>query len=321
MFSYPRIIFFGSPSFAVHTLRRIVEKGYNVVSVVTVPDKPAGRGLGIRVSPVKEAALELGIPVLQPVNLREPLFLAQMAALRSDLQIIIAFRMLPKSVWEMPPLGTINLHASLLPQYRGAAPVNWVIMNGEKVTGLTTFFLNERIDSGKIIYRMPLTIGPEENAGELHDRLMISGAELMLKTVEDIVQNTAPRVDQTDLPEHDIVLKSAPKLTRENCRIDWNQDITIIHDKIRGLAPHPGAFTELPMTDGRFLFVKVFRSSITHSDDIRDPGTILTDGKTFFNITGRNGLVQILELQPAGRKPLKIASFLNGFGKMFIRNP
>jgi len=318
MRSYPRIIFFGSPSFAVYSLRRIVEEGYNVVSVVTVPDKPAGRGLGIKVSPVKKAALELGIPVVQPVNLREPLFLEQLAALHPDLQIIIAFRMLPKSVWETPPLGTINLHASLLPQYRGAAPINWVIMNGEKVTGLTTFFLNERIDSGKIIYRMPLSIGPEENAGELHDRLMVSGAELMLKTVEDIVKNTAPRVDQIDLPEQDSVLKSAPKLTKEHCRIDWNQDISIIHDKVRGLAPHPGAFTELPMMDGRLLFVKIFRSSITHSGDIRNPGKILTDGKTFFNVTGRNGLVQILELQPAGRKPLKIDNFLNGFGKMFI---
>lgn len=321
MRSYPRIIFFGSPSFAVYSLRRIIEKGYNVVSVVTVPDKPAGRGLGIKISPVKEAALELGIPVIQPANLREPLFLEQLATLRPDLQIIIAFRMLPRSVWEIPPLGTINLHASLLPQYRGAAPINWVIMNGEKATGLTTFFLNDRIDSGKIIYRMPLSIGPEENAGELHDRLMVSGAELILKTVEDIIQNSAPRVDQTDLSGHDIVLKSAPKLTREHCRIDWNQDITFIHDKIRGLAPHPGAFTELPMMDGRLLFVKVFRSSITHSDDIRNAGTILTDGKTFFNVTGRNGLVQILELQPAGRKPLKIDNFLNGFGKMFIRNP
>jgi len=318
MFSYPRIIFFGTPAFAAYSLQRIVESDYSVVSVVTVPDKPAGRGLRIKVSPVKEAALELGIPVLQPTNLKDPLFREQLVDLRPDIQIIIAFRMLPKSIWSLPPLGTINLHASLLPQYRGAAPINWVIINGEKVTGLTTFFLNERIDTGNIIYRASLVIGPEENAGELHDRLMVSGGGLMLKTLEDILHKTVFGIAQIDILNHDEILKSAPKLTKEHCRIDWNQNITDIHNKIRGLAPHPGAYTELLTADGRLLFVKIFRSSVEFSNDPQVPGRVITDGKTFLNVTGRNGHLQILELQPAGRKPLNIGNFLNGFGRMFV---
>jgi len=318
MHSYPRIIFFGTPAFAVHALKAIVENGYPVIAVVTVPDKPAGRGLKIKVSPVKEAAFDLVIPVIQPANLKDPLFLEQLAALHPDLQIIIAFRMLPKTVWALPPLGTINLHASLLPQYRGAAPINWAIVNGEKETGLTTFFLNDQIDTGNIIFTTSLSIGPDENAGELHNRLMESGARLVLKTLEAVVNNTIQEIFQVDLFEGDELLKSAPKLTKEHCRIDWNQDVTDIHNKIRGLCPHPGAYTELPMNNGSKLLLKIFRSSYSITNDPQIPGRIESDGKTFITVTGKNGYIHILELQPAGRKPLKIGDFLNGFGRMFV---
>jgi len=317
---YPRIIFFGTPVFAVYSLKKIVENGYPVISIVTAPDKPAGRGLKIKVSPVKEAAMELGIPVLQPANLKDPLFLEQITNLHPDLQIIIAFRMLPKTIWALPPLGTINLHASVLPQYRGAAPINWAIINGEKETGLTTFFLNEQIDTGNIIFNSSLTIGPEENAGEIHDRLMVSGAGLLLKTMEGVVNGTIHEMSQIGLPGGDKIFKSAPKLTKEHCRIDWNQNITDIHNKIRGLSPHPGAYTELPMPDGDKLFLKIYKSSFIFTDDPHIPGSVDTDGKTYLKVSGENGYIHILELQPAGRKPLNIVDFLNGFGKLFIGN-
>lgn len=318
MRSFPRIIFFGTPAFAVYSLKKIVGSGYPVISVVTAPDKPAGRGLRLKVAPVKTAAMELGIPVLQPANLKDPLFLEQLSALQPDLQIIIAFRMLPKSIWSLPPHGTINLHASLLPQYRGAAPINWAIINGEKETGLTTFFLDQQIDSGKIIYTSSLSIGSEETAGELHDRLMVSGAGLMLKTLEGLIQGAIHGIAQVNIIGDNQVLKSAPKLNKEECRIDWNNNVADIHNKIRGLSPHPGAFTELPLPEGNKLFLKIYKSSCTFTIDPQIPGRLETDGKTYLHVTGNNGFINILELQPAGRKPLNIADFMNGFGRLLV---
>jgi len=318
MYPYPRIIFFGTPVFAAYSLRKIVESGYDVVCIVTAPDKPAGRGLRIKIPPVKETAAEMGIQVLQPANLKDQSFQKQLASLKPELQIIVAFRMLPTSVWAIPPLGTINLHASVLPQYRGAAPINWAIINGENQTGLTTFRLNENIDTGNILLTSSLTIGPEENAGELHDRLMEAGADLLLKTIDGIVKGVIHEKSQTDILDDNIILNPAPKLTREHCHINWDQSITHIHNKIRGLSPYPGAYTELPINDGNKLFLKIFKSSCIFTDEIQVPGKVLTDGRNYLTVTGKDGYISILKLQPSGRKPLNIQDFLNGFGKMFV---
>jgi len=316
MRSFPRIVFFGTPEFAVFSLRRLKECGFPVAGVVTAPDKPSGRGLKVQYSPVKQAALSSGIPLLQPLNLKDPQFLEELARWKPDIQLIIAFRMLPRQVWSLPPLGTINLHASLLPQYRGAAPINWVLMNGEKVTGVTTFFLDDHIDTGKIIDFTKVTIGPGETAGELHDRLMIAGADLVVKTLEEIISGSV-RVTSQDTISSNGKLKPAPKLTREDCRIDWNRNVEQIHNQIRGLSPHPGAFTDLQYSGG-LLLCKILKSDYEESEVDYKPGHLLTDGKTYLKVTGRNGFIRIIELQPAGRKPLKIQDFLNGSGPIFL---
>jgi methionyl-tRNA formyltransferase len=318
MRTFPRIVFFGTPEFAVFSLRRLVGSGFPVAGVVTVPDRPAGRGLQLQLSSVKQAALELGIPILQPENLKDPIFLDQLALWRPDIQIIIAFRMLPRTVWSLPPLGTVNLHASLLPQYRGAAPINWVLINGERETGVTTFFLDEQIDTGKIICASKISIGPDESAGELHDRLMTAGAELLVKTIEDLIAGSVRMVPQDEIIDHSRKLKKAPKLTKERCRIDWKLGVKQIHDLVRGLSPYPGAFTELPMNDGNLLFCKILKVSYMTGKPEYEPGKLLSDGKTYIKVYGKNGFIQILDIQPAGRKPLKIEAFLNGAGRMFV---
>ncbi len=278
-----KILFLGTPEFAAVSLRRLVEGGYDVVGVVTAPDKPAGRGQKLHASEVKKYALEVGLPVFQPEKLRAPEFLEAIAALKPDLGIVIAFRMLPEVLWGLPRLGTFNLHASLLPQYRGAAPINRAIMNGETVTGLTTFMLNAEIDKGDIIGRVEMPIHPSDNAGTLHDRLMVAGAELVTRTVDRIASGDVTPLSQMDIPEEG--LKPAPKIFREDCRVDWSRPGPEIVNFIRGLSPHPGAWTEFADTT-----LKLF-------DATYDP---------------ENKWVAIKELQPAGKRRMTAKEFSNG---------
>ena len=317
MVSSPRIIFFGTPDFAVYSLEKLVVNGYSIVAVVTAPDKPAGRGLKEKASPVKVFAMLHGIPVLQPVNMKDPKFSDQIKAFNPDLQIVIAFRMMPRLVWDLPPLGTFNLHASLLPQYRGAAPINWAVINGEPETGVTTFMLNEQIDTGKILFSDKILIGSNETAGELHDRLMRAGAELVIKTVDGIVSGAISETHQESLIGNHATLKQAPKIFKEDCRIDWNQDVATIHNFIRGLSPHPGAYTELKMPDGETLILKIYRSVPEQKEVQHSPGDFFTDGKSFLKVSAKNGFIHLEELQLAGRKVMNSGDFLRGFGKIF----
>ena len=317
MTTFPRIIFFGTPEFAVASLAKLVEGGFSVVAVVTAPDKPSGRGLKEHASPVKEFAKTCGIPVLQPVNMKDPIFLAQLSSYKPDLQIVIAFRMMPRQVWSLPPLGTFNLHASLLPQYRGAAPINWAIINGESETGVTTFFLNDQVDTGKILLSEKIGIGPDETAGELHDRLMEAGSELVINTVNGILSGSITEIHQESLVDDPGSLKKAPKIFREDCRINWNQDAVTIHNFIRGLSPFPGAFTEIKMPDGSSQTLKIFRTFPEYVENQDNPGEFITDRKSYFRIGTLNGQINILELQISGRKIMNAADFLRGFGWIF----
>ena len=313
----PRIIFFGTPDFAVASLKKLVSGGFSVVAVVTAPDKPAGRGLKEKSSPVKEFALSAGIPVLQPLNMKDPQFPEQLRSFSPDLQIVIAFRMMPRIVWAIPPMGTFNLHASLLPQYRGAAPINWAIMGGEPETGVTTFFLNDQIDTGKILFSEKVEIGPDETAGELHDRLMISGADLVLKTVERIASGEISEIHQDSLITDPAGLRHAPKIFKEDCRIDWDQEVSVIHNFIRGLSPYPGAFTEILLPDGTKQSLKILHAVPQQSVPPGSPGEFYTDGKTYLKAGAKNGFIQLEELQLAGRKVMNSGDFLRGFGRIF----
>ncbi len=304
-----RIMFMGTPDFAVPSLRSIYEAGYNVVGVITAPDKPAGRGLQIHQSPVKEYAVAHNIPVMQPVKLKDPGFLEELRSMQANLQVVVAFRMLPDVVWQMPALGTFNLHASLLPDYRGAAPINWAVINGEKETGATTFFLKHEIDTGDIIYQEKMIIGPDENAGSIHDRLMVAGAELVLKTVQNIESETIQTRPQLikDQP------KPAPKLFKENCRVNWNtHNLDQIHNLVRGLSPYPAAWT---MLDGKVL--KIYRTEKEPYEKKEPVGHIVTDNKSFLKVSVEGGYLHILELQLEGRKKMGVEEFLRGYnGKL-----
>ncbi|MCX7744561.1 MAG: methionyl-tRNA formyltransferase [Flavobacteriales bacterium] len=309
-----RIIFMGTPGFAVPTLEKLLEAGKQIVAVITAPDRPAGRGQQIHYSEVKQCALKHGIMVLQPEKLKDPAFLETYYALKPDLNIVVAFRMLPESVWAHPKYGTINLHASLLPQYRGAAPINWAIMNGEKQTGLTTFFIEKEIDTGKIILQQKMDIGDEETAGELHDRMMFIGAEMVLKTVEMIEKGEVHSIDQKQIIENEhIILKPAPKIFKDDCKINWNQSLTQIHNQIRGLSPYPSAFTILIGDNYPETPLKIYKSSIKHFKNTEKSGTIGTDGKKHIWVNHSEGALYIEELQLAGRKRLKAEEFLRGF--------
>lgn len=321
MIPYPRIVFFGTPEFAVASLERLADSGFNVVAVVTAPDKPAGRGLKERPSPVKECALRLGLPVLQPVNMKDPAFLDELSSHRPDLQIVIAFRMMPRLVWALPPLGTFNLHASLLPQYRGAAPINHAVMNGETETGVTTFFLNDAIDTGAILLSERTPIGADETAGELYERLMNIGAGLVTETVSRIIAGDLEPVGQDQVADSGVPLKTAPKIFRDDCRIDWNRDIRSVYDHVRGLSPHPGAFTEVMTVDGQPMLLKIFRAVPEEAEMTLEPGRVLTDGRGFLKIAARNGFLRVEELQAEGRKAMNSADFLRGFGRLFAKMP
>ncbi len=308
-----RIVYMGTPEFAVAPLEKLLQAGYEVAAVVTTVDKPAGRGMAVRESAVKQYAVAHGIPVLQPEKLKDPAFLEQLAALKANLFVVVAFRMLPKEVWQMPALGTFNLHASLLPQYRGAAPINWAIIRGEKFTGVTTFLLDEQIDTGKILFQENCSIEDYEDAGALHDKLMKMGADLVLKTVDALENHRTKPYEQTlGLNK---TLYPAPKLTRDNCHIDWSRSARAVHLLIRGLSPYPAAWTTLVKEDGTQLGIKLYDTYVVPcaDDDPRTPGHITTDGKTFLEVRCGHNALRILSLQLSGKKRMDIADFLRGF--------
>lgn len=296
----------GTPEFAVASLHALLVAKAQVVGVITAPDRPAGRGRKLQHSAVKEYALKHGLPLLQPTNLKAPDFLAALAALGADLQVVVAFRMLPREVWQMPPLGTFNLHASLLPQYRGAAPINWAIINGETHSGATTFFIDERIDTGTIILQETVDIHPEDNAGSLHDRLMVLGAGLVVRTCELIAQGLAPTVPQRESGE----LLPAPKLDKENCRIDWASPLRQIHDRIRGLSPYPGAWCLL-VNGPREEVLKIFKSAVEPVDHDLPLGSLKKE-KDSLKVAVRGGFLHILQLQLSGKRRMETRELLNG---------
>ena len=306
------IVFMGTPEFAVPSLDILIKNNYNVIAVITAPDKPAGRGQQLQQSAIKKYALDKGLPVLQPTKLKDELFITQLAVLKADLQIVVAFRMLPEVVWNMPKFGTINLHGSLLPQYRGAAPINRAIMNGETETGVSTFFLQQEIDTGKIIFRDKTSIGENETAGQLHDRLMNMGAELLLKTVKAITSGNYPQLDQAALAPSSPI-KNAPKIFKNDCKIGWEHSLAEIHNRIRGLSPYPTAFTALVSPDGKQYLLKIFLTKteqLTHTMPLK---SIVTDGKNFMKIAVKSGYIVIEELQIAGKKKMHVQEFLRGF--------
>ena len=313
----------GTPEFAVAPLEELLKNGHKVVGVVTVADKASGRGLKVNESAVKKYAVEHGIPVLQPVSLKDPDFIEALKAWKADIFVVVAFRMLPKVVWEIPKLGTFNLHAALLPQYRGAAPINWAVINGEKTTGVTTFMIDEGMDTGHIMYRNVCQIGPEDTAGDVHDRLMELGAKLVCLTVDSIIENNVEFRIQKSFIQGSEILKPAPKITKELCHICWNDSVKQIHDLVRGLSPYPGAFTEL-VKDGKATQMKIFRTLKIEGEEYRKmlaqnniaeavPGTILSDGKTYLAIAASDGAVSVTELQLAGKKRMQAKDFLIGF--------
>lgn len=305
-----RIVYMGTPDFAVEPLKHLVEGGYQVVGVITMPDKPAGRGHKIQFSPVKQYALERQLPLLQPEKLKDEAFLEALRAWKADLQIVVAFRMLPEVVWNMPRLGTFNLHASLLPQYRGAAPINWAIINGDAETGVTTFFLKHEIDTGAVICQVRVPIADTDDAGVVHDRLMMVGSMLVVETVDAILSGTAVGVPQEELSGEE--LRPAPKIFKDTCRIDWNLPVKRIYDFVRGLSPYPAAWTELVNPDGKTEVLKVFSTSKEEAAHGLSCGTIRTDGKTFLKIAVPDGYVHLEALQLPGRKRLRTDELLRG---------
>lgn len=301
-----RIIFMGTPDFAVASLKALLDAGENVVAVITSPDKPAGRGQKLHQSAVKEFAVANNIPVLQPEKLKNPDFLADLKSFNADLQVVVAFRMLPEIVWNMPPLGTINVHASLLPQYRGAAPINHAIINGEKVTGVSTFLLQHEIDTGNILLSTTVNIEETDNAGILHDKLMLAGAKTLIQTIEGFKANTL-----TAQPQEEIIteeLKHAPKIFKEDCKIDWNCSNESVYNKIRGLSPYPAAFTTI---ENKIL--KIYDVEKESNSTQTPVGEYITDNKTYLKFASTDGLINLKSIQIEGKKRMTIEEFLRGF--------
>ena len=310
-----RIVYMGTPDFAVESLKCLIEGGYNVVGVVTMPDKPIGRhGSVLQASPVKLYAVEKGLKVLQPAKLKDEAFIGELRSLNADLQIVVAFRMLPEVVWSMPRLGTFNLHASLLPQYRGAAPINWAVINGDTETGITTFFLQHEIDTGRVIQQVRVPISDTDNVGDVHDRLMELGGKLVVETVDDIINDKIVAVEQDNMCAEGEVLRPAPKIFHETCRIDWcGKSMKQIYDFIRGLSPYPAAWTELVNAD-KMMSVKVFEAEKVPADSSQYAvGAVLTDNKTEVKVAVAGGYIRIKTLQIAGKKRMKIEEFLRGY--------
>ena len=298
-----KIVFMGTPDFAVASLSALVEAGFDVVGVVTAADKPAGRGQKLSESAVKKYAVEQGIPVLQPVKLKDPDFIAALKAINADLHVVVAFRMLPEIVFNMPPKGTINLHGSLLPQYRGAAPINHAIINGEKESGVTTFFLKQEIDTGDVIASRKVSIADDDTAGDLHDRLMEVGAELLVETVKSIETGDYQEVPQDPAVE----IKHAPKIFKDFCKIDWNQPVETVYNLVRGLSPYPTAFTSLNEKN-----LKIFKAEVEHKEPGIAAGGFLTDGKTYLKFATKDGFLKLTDLQYEGKKRMTVEEFLRG---------
>lgn len=303
-----RIVFMGTPEFAVASLHSLLESGCQVVGVVTAPDKPAGRGMQLQQSAVKEYAVAKNIPLLQPDKLRDPDFLAALKALQADLQVVVAFRMLPEVVWNAPPMGTINVHGSLLPQYRGAAPINWAVINGEKETGITTFKLQHAIDTGNILLQAKLPIGTDETAGSLHDRMKALGAETLLKTIFGLADGSLQEKPQMQLVDSSGELKHAPKIFTDTCNINWNQPAQKIYDLIRGLSPHPTAFTAL---EGKTL--RIYSAVIDDQKHIVTPGKWITDHRSFLKFAATDGFIAVEDVQLEGKKRMPLTDFLRGY--------
>lgn len=308
-----RIVYMGTPEFAVESLKRLVEGGYNIVGVITMPDKPMGRhGSVLQPSPVKQYAVSQGLKVLQPEKLKNEEFVAELRSLNADLQIVVAFRMLPEVVWSMPRLGTFNLHASLLPQYRGAAPINWAVINGDTETGITTFFLKHEIDTGEIIDQVRVPIADTDNVEVVYERLMRLGGDLVLKTVDAILEGSVKTIPQEELAQVG-ELRPAPKIFKETCRIDWTIGVKRIYDFVRGLSPYPAAWTELYQEGTDPVMLKIFETKKLFCEHSLAPGTIVTDCKTYFKIASSDGYVNVLSLQLAGKKRMEINDFLRGY--------
>jgi len=305
-----RLVFMGTPEFAVASLQLLHESGCQIVGVVTAPDKPAGRGMQMQQSAVKQYAISKGLHVMQPEKLKSDEFITELKSLQADLQIVVAFRMLPEVVWNMPPMGTINVHGSLLPQYRGAAPINWAVINGEKHTGVTTFKLQHAIDTGNILLSEIIPIGADENAGSVHDKMMHIGAALLLKTIKGICDHAIEEKPQQSIAEvDDEEMKHAPKIFTETCAISWNKTGNEIHNLVRGLSPFPGAFTQL---DGKRL--KIFAGSFEKSAHKEEAiGTVTSDGKTSLKFVCSDGFYSVLELQLEGKKRMSVGEFLRGY--------
>ena len=308
-----RIVYMGTPDFAVESLRCLVEGGYNVVGVVTGPDKAVGRhGSVLQPTPVKQYAVEHGLHVMQPERLKEEAFLEELRSLQADLQIVVAFRMLPEVVWNMPPMGTFNLHASLLPQYRGAAPINWAVINGDTETGVTTFFLKHEIDTGAVIRQVRVPISETDCVGDVHDRLMMLGGRVVCETVDAIIDGTAEATPQEQMITEE--LRSAPKIFKDTCRIEWGRTAKQVYDFIRGLSPYPAAWSTLVMPDGVEHIVKIYGAVLaTTAETSQTLGSIKTDGKTYMHVYTSNGALSIQTLQLAGKKRMNIEDFLRGF--------
>lgn len=309
-----RIVYMGTPEFAVESLKCLVEGGYNVVGVITMPDKPVGRHQDtLQASPVKQYAVSQGLKVLQPVKLKDEAFIEELRALKADLQIVVAFRMLPEVVWNMPRLGTFNLHASLLPQYRGAAPINWAVINGDTETGITTFFLKHEIDTGEIIQQVRIPIADTDNVEIVYDKLMVLGGKLVTETVDHILDGTVKSIPQESITT-DEPLRPAPKIFKETCRIDWNEkNVKQLYDFVRGLSPYPAAWTEMEQEDGKRLTLKIFQTEKEFTSHNLSIGDIVSDGKRYLKVAATNGFLNLKEIQLAGKKRMNVEDFLRGF--------
>jgi methionyl-tRNA formyltransferase len=314
-----RIVFMGTPSLAAFSLKALHESGYNVVAVVTAPDKPAGRGLKLIHSEVKKYALEHGLPLLQPEKLKSPEFLESLQVLQPDVQVVVAFRMLPEAVWSLPRLGTFNMHASLLPQYRGAAPINWAIINGETETGVTTFLLDREIDAGKILFQERIPILKNETAGSLHDRIMLIGASIVLRTIDGLAEGKAKPIEQDKLITDPSQLKKAPKIFKEDCFIDWKRSCRDIVNLIHGMSPIPGAYTAIK-TDGEEFTLKIFEAEAEEMAHPYKPGEMFIDGKNNLIFTTSDGIIRVKSLQMAGKKRMTASDFLRGFRSENLKN-
>ena len=310
-----KIVFFGTPDFAVESLSRLVDGGYNVVAVVTMPDKPAGRGRQLQESDVKRYAVEHGLPVLQPVSLKDEAFIEELRAFNAQLFIVIAFRMLSEAVWQMPPLGTFNLHASLLPRYRGAAPINWAVMNGDSETGVTTFFLKHEIDTGDVIQQRSCPIDRHDNVEAVHDRLMVMGADMVLETVDAIIAGTVKPIPQDQMLTAGQQPTPAPKIFKDTCRIDWGRPAEALYNHLRGLSPYPAAWTTLTDGEGNETILKIYATAEPEAfttDEVPTPGALLADRKTL-RVACADGWLQVLSLQQSGKKRMDTDAFLRGF--------